>query len=231
MREAPMQYVVIIGDMISSKKIINRSDVQERLKNAIKTLNKKFKDSIIAEFKIVGGDSFQGMLSSPEHLIDIYYVLLETVGHPFYFGIGMGDISTVLSKNVEEIDGKAFHLASDALEEAKRRNFSVSIKSSLEDNDAISCLFNFIVERMWEWSKKQREVALYYRKHGACSDAIKSAAKRFNTSERSVYKMLERAKYSNLEYAESVTKSTLNQKWYKNNIEPKMVQKGGGDVR
>jgi hypothetical protein len=226
MREESLrQYVVMNGDMKSSRKIRNRFDVQERLKNAIEILNKDFKDSIVAGFKIVSGDSFQGMLSSSEHLMDIYYVLFENIEYPFYFGIGIGDISTTLSNNIEEIDGKAFYLALDALEEAKRRNFWVIIKSDLKDNDVISCLFNFIAERMWGWSKRQREIVLYYRKHGEHSDTIKSAAMTFAVSERSIYKTLSTARYSLLEYAESVLRLTLNQKRFKNKIEPKTVQK------
>ena len=78
----------------------------------MRIVNRRFEEEILAKFMVVGGDSFQGMLSSPKYLFDIYYAFFENICHQFYVGIGVGDISTSLSENVGEIDGEAFHKAS-----------------------------------------------------------------------------------------------------------------------
>lgn len=113
---------MVTGDLKSSRRLKDRAEVQEDLKNALRIVNSRFEEEIPAKFVVVGGDSFQGMLSSPKHLFDIYHVFFENIGHQFYLGIGVGDISTSLSENVGEIDGEAFHKASDALERAKKEN-------------------------------------------------------------------------------------------------------------
>ena len=67
------RYVVVTGDLKSSRKLKDRAEVQEELKNALRIVNSRFEEEIPAKFMVVGGDSFQGMLSSPKYLFDIYY--------------------------------------------------------------------------------------------------------------------------------------------------------------
>jgi len=116
------RYVVVTGDLKASRRLKDRGEVQEELKNALRIVNRRFDEEIPAKFVVVGGDSFQGMLSSPKYLFDMYYAFFENISHQFYLGIGVGNISTRLSENVGEIDGEAFHKASDALEMAKKEN-------------------------------------------------------------------------------------------------------------
>ena len=217
-------YVVLTGDLKSSRKINDRAGLQEKLKSALKYVNKTFDDFIVAEFVIVGGDSFQGMISSPDLILSIYYALFENIGHPFYLGIGIGSISTNLSENIAEIDGEAFHLSAEALEGAKREKKWIKLKSGLEDNDIFECLLNFMFEVMWSWTDRQKEIIIYYRKHGENRDAVKYASSKFGIVNRSVYKTLKRGKYPLLASAEAVLKKSLNQKWFKLKSEPKMVQ-------
>ncbi len=104
------------------------------------------------------------MLSSPKHLFDIYHAFFENISHQFYLGIGVGDISTRLSENVGEIDGEAFHKASDALERAKKDNLWIVFKSKWEIDEVVTYLLNFMADVMWNWTKRQREIVAYYRK-------------------------------------------------------------------
>lgn len=62
--------MVVTGDLKSSRKLKERAEVQEELKNALRIVNKRFEEEIPAKFVVVGGDSFQGMLSSPKYLLD-----------------------------------------------------------------------------------------------------------------------------------------------------------------
>jgi len=158
-----MMYVVLTGDLKSSRKIKDRMNAQEKLKNALKTINKRFSNVIIADFVVAGGDGFQGMISSPDYISDIYRLLFENIEHPFYLGIGIGDISTGLSRNVAEMDGMAFHMAFEALEETKKENKWIKLKSEWEANNIVACLLNFMAEVMWGWSKRQKDVVMYYR--------------------------------------------------------------------
>ena len=59
------KFVVVTGDLKSSRRLKNRTKIQEHLKNALKNINNTFREKIVSKFIIVGGDGFQGMVSSP----------------------------------------------------------------------------------------------------------------------------------------------------------------------
>jgi len=220
-------YIVLAGDLKSSRKIKDRVEIQKKLKKALKIINERFKAVIIGEFIIVGGDGFQGMITSPEFILDIYYLLFENIEHPFYLGIGIGDISTALSKNVAEMDGKVFYRASEALEKTKRENKWIELKSDWEDNDIVGCLLNFIAEVMWNWSKRQKDVVIYYRKARSKKSRVTlvEISTGLGIKKQTLSKMLKRAKYSLLENAEKVITTFVSQKWLKRDSKPEMAEK------
>jgi len=195
-------YIVLTGDLKSSKKIENREVSQERLKDTIMHINSKFSEFLVSDFRIIGGDGFQGMIWKLDSLFDIYFSLLEHIQHPFYLGVGIGTISTSLSDYVQEIDGEAFHFSSNALKVAKRKKRWMVLESDLENNDVVECILNFIWELVWNWTPRQCEIILFYRKHGENREAIELAAKEFETGSRNIYKTLETGKYSLIKYGE-----------------------------
>lgn len=220
-------YVVLTGDLKSSRKIKDRAKTQEKLKDTLKIINKRFSDVIIADFVIIGGDGFQGMILSPDFISDIYYLLFENIEYPFYLGIGTGNISTGLSKNVAEIDGRAFHLASAALGKAKKENKWIELKSDWENNDIITCLLNFMAEVMWGWSKRQKDVVMYYRKvKSKKNDAtLKEISVSLGIKKQTLSKILKRAKYTLLEDAEKTVVNFISQKWLTKENKPKVADK------
>lgn len=209
MPQSNVMYIVLTGDLKSSKKINDRYLSQDNLKNAIQYLNSNFKEHIVSDFRIIGGDGFQGMISRFDIILDIYFSLFQKINHPFYLGVGIGSISTKLSDFIQEIDGKAFHFSSDALNIAKKKNRWFVLNSGLRNNDLIECILNFIFDLMWSWTERRSEIILFYRNHGANSNAIKLAASKFGTGIRNIYKTLEIGKYSLLLYGEMVLKSEL----------------------
>ncbi|NQE05072.1 hypothetical protein C5S32_04305 [ANME-1 cluster archaeon GoMg1] len=209
------RYVVVTGDLKSSRKLKDRAEVQEELKNALRIVNRRFEEEIPAKFMVVGGDSFQGMLSSPKYLFDIYYVFFENIGHQFYLGIGIGGISTSLSENVGEIDGEAFHKASDALERAKRENMWIVFKSEWEIEGVVTCLLNFMADVMWSWTKRQREIVTYYRKvkNEKSSVTLEEVAEGIGIKKQALSKILKRSKYKLLKEAEDTFVNLVSHIW------------------
>ena len=55
-------YFAIIGDIIASKTISNRSEVQNHLKRILDQVNEEYKSNIASRFSITLGDEFQGLL-------------------------------------------------------------------------------------------------------------------------------------------------------------------------
>jgi hypothetical protein len=223
------RYVVVTGDLKSSRKLKDRAEVQEELKSALRIVNRRFGDEIPAKFMVIGGDSFQGMLSSPKYLFDIYYAFFENISHQFYLGIGVGNISTRLSENVGEIDGEAFHKASEALESAKKENIWITFKSEWEIDDIVTCLLNFMADVMWNWTKRQREIVTYYRKvkKEKGSVTLEEVARSIGIKKQTLSKILKRSKYKLLKEAEDTFADFITRNWLTEQNKPKMAVDGG----
>ena len=204
------RYVVLTGDLKSSRKLSERAKVQEHLKSALKVVNERFADVIAAKFIVVGGDGFQGVLSSVEDIFDIYYTLFEKIEYPFYVGIGTGSISTSLSENVAEMDGEAFHRSSGALSKIKKKRNWVAFESGREIDSVITASWNLMADTIWNWSKRQKEIILYYRQHGGGKEAVKSASESLDVGERSIYKTIRTGKYHLLKSMEDALEEVLN---------------------
>lgn len=56
-------YVAIIGDIIDSKNIEHRQEIQTKLLNTLDRINSKYSQSIVSKFKITLGDEFEGLMS------------------------------------------------------------------------------------------------------------------------------------------------------------------------
>ncbi len=222
------RYVVVTGDLKSSKRLKDRAEVQEELKNALRIVNRRFEEEIPAKFMVVGGDSFQGMLFSPKYLFDIYYVFFENIRHQFYLGIGVGDISTSLSENVGEIDGEAFHKASDALKRAKKEDIWIVFRSEWEIEEVVTCLLNFMADVMWNWTKRQREIVTYYRKvkNEKGSVTLEEVAEGIGIKKQTLSKILKRSKYKLLKEAEDTFVDFISHIWLTRVNKLNMTDKG-----
>lgn len=164
-------HIGIIGDIINSKKIKNRDEVQIKLKSILNSINDEYKDSIAANFIITLGDEFQGLLTSPEKLMEIIdKIRIEIYPIKIRFGIGIGEIVTEINKEMAiGADGPAYHIARKMIDDLKVSNkanskisTSGNIKISLSNYNIIIELINsnlnlceLIEDR---WSEKQREL-------------------------------------------------------------------------
>ena len=219
------RYIVLTGDLKSSKKLKDRAKVQESLKKSLNEINATFKKGIVAKFRIVQGDSFQGMISSPDHLFDIYYILFGNITHKFYLGIGIGEISTGLSGNVGEIDGEAFHRASSALEKAKRDNYWIVFEAGWKIDGILTYLLNFMADIMWNWTDRQREIVIHYRKMKNQKNeyTLRDLAEEIGVRKQTISKILKRSRYKILEDAEKSFKDYVSQKWLTEECKPEMA--------
>lgn len=127
-------YSVINMDIVSSRKIKDRANFQEELKIYLKTLSKKYSKILVAPITFTLGDEWQIVSSSPEKSYDIFkeiqrYLLRKNI--QVYCGIGIGKISTNLSKDTREMDGEVFINGREAINIAKKTKgfYGQNIKS------------------------------------------------------------------------------------------------------
>lgn len=168
------KYAVIIGDIIDSKKIIDRKDVQSKFIKVLNEINNRYSKDIASKFTITLGDEFQGLLKNRNNIIKIIFEI-EMAMSPlvFRFGIGIGDITTAISfEYSSEIDGPAYHRARAMIEELEssksqylKRKANILI-SSQDQNVEIDKLLNSILSVCTalrsRWTLRQTEIIYAY---------------------------------------------------------------------
>jgi hypothetical protein len=150
------QHAVIIGDVRGSRKMAYdvRYEGQLYLKSAIIQINEKKMDIIEAPFMITRGDEFQGVLRD---LLSAFEIMLEFERLLFplqlRYGIGRGSIQKMGSKIPVEMDGPAFHRASEALGYLKRKKQFIHCKTEDESGDLlINTIFNLMSAIKSKWN-------------------------------------------------------------------------------
>lgn len=161
-------YYAIIGDIKESKKIINRYEVQEKLKEILVKVNFVYQADIAANFLITLGDEFQGILKKSENVLEIIkYIQREMYPIRVRFGVGVGEISTKIDKKAAiGADGPAFYAARDMIgflheQEKQLKNQSADIQISFYDQASfdiiqINTMLSLIKVIEDSWTEKQR---------------------------------------------------------------------------
>lgn len=162
-----MAYIAIIGDFIDSKKLKNRSEVQEKLRKTMNRINQTYKVYLASPFTITIGDEFQALLCPNQDIFQIIDLIRSEL-YPIHirFGIGIGDIVTDI--NPEQsigADGPAYWNARSAIDLVHDKddygmtNIRVSLgqQENLQERMLNSLLANgeFIQAK---WTDKQRKM-------------------------------------------------------------------------
>ncbi|BES65834.1 SatD family protein [Gottschalkiaceae bacterium SANA] len=165
-------YCAIIGDIVKSRTIVERSEAQVKLNNILNDVNSIFSEDIESKFIITLGDEFQGLLNTPIHLLKIIdYIKMNFEWSNIRFGVGFGEMQTEIRAQAIGSDGPAYHVARKAIEnikEEQKRNKKESVTRDIliygqtNGNRALYTAINTaislcnVIEN--EWSEKQFEV-------------------------------------------------------------------------
>ena len=159
-------------DIVHSKEVANRLEVQEELKTVIKQINIDYSKKIIAPFIIVWGDSFQGVLKELTYFYSIFERLEEDLSFKFRCGLGIGTISTQFSRNSLEMDGRAFHRSRVALKIASDNRRTAWIQSENGSFDQLTnSLLTLLTTLKLQLTDRQKEV-IHLRKQGLTYEKI-----------------------------------------------------------
>jgi hypothetical protein len=110
--------------MLRSREVdpLQRPKVQERFKEFVAFLNKKYYRHILSKFVITLGDEFQGLLSSGRPIPDLMWDLDERFhDRHLRVGVGFGILHTPLQKEAINVDGPALYFARAAIERAAEK--------------------------------------------------------------------------------------------------------------
>ncbi|NMA74777.1 MAG: DNA-binding protein, partial [Bacteroidales bacterium] len=117
----------LIGDIIDSKSLKNRKDIQNNLHKLLDGLNQKYESSIVSNLTLTLGDEFQGLFKDVECVLlvmDEINLTLSLKGINVRFGVGYGEITTDINPELSiGADGEAFWFARDAITHIRKYHF------------------------------------------------------------------------------------------------------------
>jgi hypothetical protein len=162
MSKSVTQYVAVLADAVGSRRLAApaRQALQQQLRAALTTANRKWRKTISARFAITLGDQLEGLLTLEAPLWDIvHYLRAELVGD-WIIACGRGPLSTAPGPSVIELDGPCFHEAREALERAKQQRLVLAFGGY----DAVANAFGAYYSALyWTWTSRQRQAAALLR--------------------------------------------------------------------
>ena len=117
-------YLALIADVIDSKMVQERFDLQKQLEKTLQTMNELFGEFIASNFTLTLGDEFQGLLKVDAPVFQIIDTLRsELTPTQLRFGIGLGEIVTDIDP-LQSIgaDGPAYWNARSAINLVHQKN-------------------------------------------------------------------------------------------------------------
>jgi DNA-binding CsgD family transcriptional regulator len=152
------KYLAVIGDVVKSREIPDRSRFQQQLRSSIRRVNEEFSSSIASNFVLTIGDEFQGLLKSVDRIPQLLAVIRSGI-HPIVqrVGIGIGSLDTVLEPDAIGMDGPCFHRARDAIELAKTCGTSIEVETGYS-NDAFRIYSLLYSSLRKQWTVRQQQV-------------------------------------------------------------------------
>ena len=117
-------YLALIADVIDSKMVQERFDLQKQLEKALQTMNELFGEFLASSFTLTLGDEFQALLKADAPVFQIIDTLRsELTPTQLRFGIGLGEIVTDIDP-LQSIgaDGPAYWNARAAINLVHQKN-------------------------------------------------------------------------------------------------------------
>ncbi|MDP4085085.1 MAG: SatD family protein [Bacillota bacterium] len=204
-------YCAIIGDIVGSKKIKNRQEIQDKFNDVLNNANKLYNESIASNFTITLGDEFQGLLIKPSLSLEIIEFIRGKM-HPIelVFGIGVGQMGTKFSKDISiGSDGPAYWYARKMVEKAKNKKPSICFFSDSQEDELINTLILISETCINNQTKKQQEIIKLYKELGSQY----KVAEKLNISQGSVSATLKKSLYKEIESTKENIKEFLKSKW------------------
>ncbi|MFZ3385254.1 MAG: SatD family protein [Candidatus Methanoperedens sp.] len=163
-------YAVLTGDLIGSSRfrIQQREEVLSNLKDSFQEISPEIIESPFVVFR---GDSFQGVLASPEEALKAALIIRASLLSKFKgkrthldarIAIGIGTIDYLPRDQVGEGDGEAFRNSGPELDRMKKGEQNIIVRTpwaEINEELRIECaLLDALIQR---WTKEQAEAIVY----------------------------------------------------------------------
>ncbi|MCF7803279.1 MAG: SatD family protein [Candidatus Marinimicrobia bacterium] len=164
-----MSHFVLLGDIINSRELSNRSRAQNLFKGVINEINSEYSGAFLSPLTVTLGDEFQGVLANASQLFAIIHqaqIQLRAGDEPIEvrFALGLGDIETPINnQSAIGMDGSAFHNAREALENAKQEDRHLCFQGDIATSDILDLHCAWIDRIIRQWKFRRLNILHYHR--------------------------------------------------------------------
>lgn len=207
-------YFVLLGDVVDSRKIGDRSGFDKKLQAGLGTVTQMFQNAFVLPLQVWKGlDEIAAVLRSPVELYPLLSVIQDSVApQKFRFVVAEGSID-VMPENgdVRQADGSAFHQAAEGMQQLKKEGllFSCKTGNALWDR-AYGSQVNLLLLLKDDWTERQRSIYTAYVKSGRQEEV----AAALQVTQQTVSKTLQAIKAAQVQKLEAAlqhwTKESLN---------------------
>lgn len=163
-----MQYLALIGDVVGSKDVPKRADLQKKLTQALKKINDRKPRPVVSPYTVTLGDEFQAVYKTADTLfLDVFSILVEVYPEKIRFGVGLGELTTPInSKQALGMDGPAFHRARAAIAVLKESEDLIRLqgepppqqKPEFDQWRLFAYLLNFVSQKVGNWERNRLRI-------------------------------------------------------------------------
>lgn len=191
----------VIGDVVQSRKLQNRSVIQKQLNQALKRLSSKARKRLLSPYTLTLGDEFQAVYRKPDYLFyDLWWIAAQLPSTKFRFSIATGPLTTPInSRSAVGMDGPAFHIARSGIDELRSRGGMFQLSSVLHEFPPWMQPFLDILSDLRTGWNINRIKILCYVLEGFRAE-ISTMAKETSLSVRAVYKNIRQGSVKNIAF-------------------------------
>ena len=172
-------YLALIADVIDSKMVKERLDLQKQVEKTLQKMNELFGDYLASRFTLTLGDEFQALLEVDAPVFQIIDTLrLELNPTQLRFGIGLGEIVTAIDP-LQSVgaDGPAYWNARAAINFVHQKNdygnTQIYFSSGKENQDFfVNALIASGEAIRSSWRDSQEEILLNLLKRSVYSESF-----------------------------------------------------------
>jgi hypothetical protein len=206
----PIRYVVL-GDVVDSRRIDDRSAFGDRLADACAAVTDEHADAFDAPLEpLKGVDEVGGVLADPSPLYDVIDDLRDRL-HPqkLRVGVAAGDVDVGLDTGeASRMDGPAFHRADELLADLSSSPLRVAFDFDQAPLDgALAEEVNLLVLLKSRWTDRQRRIVDAYRN----AESQAAAADSLDISQAAVSQALSRASWPAIREIETRLRRTFRE--------------------
>ncbi len=204
-------FTIIVGDLVRSRDSFERQKLSHKIRLAINSLLKEFRDELYAPLVLTRGiDELAGVLKQP----DLSYLICRLLNvkvspHLFRFAIARGNLDiAVNSRDARKMDGQAFHMAADMIQQAKKENLYYCFNLGpqfAEFNPCLTAFANTLHILRSGRSNHQHLVVQLYEKFGN----QKAVAERLGITQQAVSDALRQAHWKEIKRGEDLIGEVL----------------------